>query len=77
MGDLLRLEFKDSGHGIAAKNIKKIFEPFFSTKGEGVGTGLGLFISRRIVESFQGSIEVVSKEKEGTTFIIEFPALMK
>jgi signal transduction histidine kinase len=77
MGDLLRLEFKDSGQGIAAKNIKKIFEPFFSTKGEGVGTGLGLFISRRIVESFQGSIEVVSKEKEGTTFIIEFPALMK
>ncbi len=77
MGDLLRLEFKDSGYGIAGKNIKKIFEPFFSTKGEGVGTGLGLFISRRIVESFQGSIEVVSKEKEGTTFIIEFPALMK
>ncbi|MCK5010661.1 MAG: HAMP domain-containing histidine kinase, partial [Deltaproteobacteria bacterium] len=41
----------------------------------GVGTGLGLFISRRIVESFHGSIEVVSKENEGTTFIIEFPTL--
>jgi signal transduction histidine kinase len=77
MGDLLRLEFTDSGHGIAEKDIKKIFEPFFSTKGEGVGTGLGLFISRRIVESFHGSIEVVSKENEGTTFIIEFPVLMK
>ena len=77
MGDLLRLEFQDSGQGIAAKNIKKIFEPFFSTKCEGVGTGFGLFISRRIVESFQGSIEVVSKDNEGTTFIIEFPAIMK
>ena len=75
MGDLLRLEFRDSGHGIAAKNVKKIFEPFFSTKDGGVGTGLGLFISRRIVESYQGNIEVVSKENEGTTFIIEFPAL--
>lgn len=77
MGDLLRLEFKDTGHGIASKNVKKIFEPFFSTKGEGVGTGLGLFISRRIVESFQGTIDVVSKENEGTSFVVEFPALIK
>jgi signal transduction histidine kinase len=75
-GDAVRLEFEDSGTGIEVKNLNKIFDPFFSTKdGENRGTGLGLFISRRIIESYQGSIEVTSEKNKGTTFIIGFPSL--
>ncbi|MCK5009613.1 MAG: two-component sensor histidine kinase, partial [Deltaproteobacteria bacterium] len=75
-GDVVRLEFADSGKGIVVKNLNKVFDPFFSTKkGVNEGTGLGLFISRRIIESYQGSIEVTSKRNKGTTFIMEFPSL--
>jgi signal transduction histidine kinase len=77
MGDVLRLEFSDTGHGISQKHLKEIFDPFFSTKEGSGGTGLGLFISRKIVENYQGSIEVESKEQEGTTFIVEFPGLKR
>jgi len=73
--DVVRLEFDDSGYGISKENLKKIFDPFFTTKNEDGGTGLGLFISRRIVESYQGTIEVVSTENRGTTFVIEFPSI--
>jgi len=75
-GDAVRLEFADSGKGIVVKNLNKVFDPFFSTKkGVNEGTGLGLFISRRIIESYQGSIELTSKRNKGTTFIMEFPSL--
>lgn len=74
-GDRVKLEFADSGKGISEEHLKKIFDPFFSTKNGSGGTGLGLFISRRIIESYQGSIEVISKKNKGTTFIIEFPVL--
>ncbi len=77
MGDVLRLEFSDTGHGISQQHLKEIFDPFFSTKEESGGTGLGLFISRKIVENYQGSIEVESQEHEGTTFIVEFPGLKR
>jgi signal transduction histidine kinase len=77
MGDVLRLEFSDTGHGISQKHLKEIFDPFFSTKEGNGGTGLGLFISRKIVENYQGSIEVESQEHEGTTFIVEFPGLKR
>jgi two-component system, sporulation sensor kinase D len=68
------MEFEDSGRGISGENLRKIFDPFFSTK-NGTGTGLGLFISRRIVESYQGAIEAVSPQGKGATFVITFPAL--
>jgi signal transduction histidine kinase len=77
MGDVLRLEFSDTGHGISRHHLKEIFDPFFSTKEGSGGTGLGLFISRKIVENYQGSIEVESQENEGTTFIVEFPGLKR
>ena len=73
--DIVRLEFADSGKGISEQNLKKVFDPFFSTKNGSGGSGLGLFISRRIVESYQGSIEVVSGKNKGTTFMLEFPSL--
>ena len=75
MGSVVQLAFADSGHGIAEQNLKEIFDPFFSTKAGSGGTGLGLFISRKIVESYQGTIDVESEENKGTTFTVEFPAL--
>ncbi len=62
----------DFGCGISEENLQKIFTTFFTTKGE-IGTGLGLEISRKIIESHGGTIEVDSKLNEGTTFTIKLP----
>ena len=66
----------DNGHGIPAEHLKAIFEPFFTTKGE-QGTGLGLALSRKIIEGNGGKIWVrssVRPGKSGTTFRIRLPA---
>jgi len=63
----------DNGTGIPRAIIDKIFEPFFTTKKVGQGTGLGLSISYGIVQDYDGTIEVKTKEGEGSTFIIRFP----
>jgi hypothetical protein len=75
VGDMVRMEFSDNGHGIAEENIREIFNPFFSTREKDGGTGLGLYISKKIVEQHQGTIDVVSAPQQGTTFIVEFPAV--
>jgi signal transduction histidine kinase len=66
------IEVQDNGVGIAAKDQQRIFEPFFSTKGQR-GTGLGLAVTRKIVEEHHGSIELISKVGQGTTFRIKLP----
>lgn len=71
--DEIELRITDNGSGISPDHLSRIFEPFFSTKGEGHGTGLGLPIVRNIVESHSGSIEVQSELGEGTTFLLRFP----
>ncbi|MBH24611.1 MAG: hypothetical protein CMH57_09195 [Myxococcales bacterium] len=63
----------DSGTGIAPDVLSRIFDPFFTTKSEGKGTGLGLALSRQIVDENAGKIEVASTLGEGTTFVITFP----
>ncbi len=65
------VRFKDSGCGISKENMKKIFEPLFTTKPKGIG--LGLAISKRLVEQNNGKIEVTSKPGQGTTFIVKLP----
>jgi len=65
------LEVSDTGPGIPETLLPKVFDPFFTTKDE--GTGLGLSIATRIVEEHGGSIEVHSKEGNGTTFVISLP----
>jgi len=60
-----------------AETRDRIFEPFFSTKDVGNGTGLGLFICHKIVTEHQGEIIVESTEGEGTTFSITLPALVE
>ncbi len=67
------LQFTDTGPGIEEKNFSKIFEPFYTTKKPGKGTGLGLWVSYGIIRSFQGNIEVKSKPDEFTTFTITLP----
>ncbi len=65
--------FEDTGTGIPEDIIEKIFDPFFSTKETGKGTGLGLAVSYGIIERHRGTIEVRSRPGEGTVFTIRFP----
>ena len=71
-GDFVRFEVEDDGCGIAPEELPRIWEPFFSTKGE-AGTGLGLGIVKRIVEEHGGRITVRSTPGEGATFTVELP----
>jgi two-component system, NtrC family, sensor kinase len=63
----------DTGEGIAKENLKKIFDPFFSTKSPGQGTGLGLFVSNNIMRKLGGTIDVESRLGQGTTFFVRIP----
>ena len=67
------VEVRDTGTGIPESAMDKIFEPFFTTKQVGKGTGLGLSISYGIVQDYQGTIRVETRENEGAAFIVEFP----
>jgi signal transduction histidine kinase len=66
------IKISDTGPGIADELLDKIFEPFFSTKAPGKGTGLGLHVVRTLVEKYGGRISVCSQVGEGTTFALEF-----
>ena len=67
------ISVKDNGNGIPQKVVDKIFQPFFTTKPTGQGTGLGLSLSYDIVKAHGGEIKVETKEGEGTAFIIVLP----
>jgi PAS domain S-box-containing protein len=70
---LIRIEFEDTGCGIPTPLLKRIFEPFFTTKPVGKGTGLGLFITHRIVSDLGGTVSVRSDPGERTTFTVQLP----
>lgn len=69
------LEVKDNGCGISCKSSREIFDPFYTTKGTEMGTGLGLYISRNLIEGLGGHIEVKSKLGEWSTFRVILPKL--
>ena len=71
--DTIKIWFKDTGCGIAEDVKPRIFEPYFTTKEKGIGTGMGLDISRQIVENHHGKIYFESEMGKGTTFFIEIP----
>jgi two-component system, NtrC family, sensor kinase len=74
LADIAQITFKDNGTGIPEKVKDKIFQPFFTTKPSGYGTGLGLSLSYDIVvKEHQGTLTVNSKEGQGTEFIIQLP----
>ena len=69
----IELTVKDNGNGIPQKVVDKIFQPFFTTKPTGQGTGLGLSLSYDIVKAHGGEIKVETKEGDGSAFIISLP----
>ncbi|MCH8322706.1 MAG: response regulator [Proteobacteria bacterium] len=73
--DYVRIMVSDTGTGIAKEHLDKVFEPFFTTKEVGKGTGLGLSTAYGIITQTGGAIFVDSKQGEGSTFDIFFPAL--
>jgi signal transduction histidine kinase len=75
VGDIVFISVKDNGPGIPQKVLDKIFQPFFTTKPTGQGTGLGLSLSYDIVKAHGGEIKVNTKEGVGTEFIIQLPKL--
>ena len=72
-GDKVEVSVKDNGNGIPQKVLDKIFQPFFTTKPTGQGTGLGLSLSYDIVKAHGGELKVETKENEGTIFRIILP----
>jgi signal transduction histidine kinase len=71
----VEITVEDTGSGIPDANRKHLFEPFFTTK-EGIGTGLGLWVSKGIVDKHQGSIEFEDRREGGTTVRVRIPRLM-
>jgi len=72
-GENIRIDFIDSGPGIAEENLGKLFDPFFTTKDIGEGTGLGLYISHSIIHRHAGTIEAHNNEGGGAFFTITLP----
>lgn len=73
----VRLILEDTGGGILPQIRQKVFQPFFTTKEAGEGTGIGLTVVKRLVEEHKGSIKVRTEMGKGTTFIIDFPRVIK
>ena len=71
--DRVRLQVQDTGVGIPQAHLKDIFNPFFTTKAPGQGTGLGLFVVHAILQRYGGDVHVASELGAGTTFTIELP----
>jgi signal transduction histidine kinase len=71
--NMVTITVRDNGNGIPLKFLDKIFQPFFTTKPTGQGTGLGLSLSYDIVKAHGGEIKVESEEGEGTEFIVMLP----
>jgi two-component system, NtrC family, sensor kinase len=69
----VEVAFRDTGGGIPADVLDRVFDPFFSTKDVGRGTGLGLYLTHQIVEQHGGTIDVESELGKGTTFTVRLP----
>jgi two-component system NtrC family sensor kinase len=72
-GDHIQVLIRDNGKGMSQAEVEHIFEPFYTTKDPGKGTGLGLATCHRIIEQHGGEINLVSAAGQGTTFIVRLP----
>ena len=73
LGDKVEIKVEDNGNGIPKNIVDKIFQPFFTTKPTGHGTGLGLSLAYDIIKAHGGELKVQTKEGEGSVFIIQLP----
>ncbi|MFV0607030.1 MAG: 7TM diverse intracellular signaling domain-containing protein [Niabella sp.] len=71
--NFVKISFKDNGIGMNANVIQKIYEPFFTTKGVGEGTGLGMSIVKGIIDNHHGDLQIISEPEKGTEFILTLP----
>jgi len=76
-GKYLKVTISDTGEGISSHDIKNIFDPYFTTKARGEGTGLGLSVAHGIIQEMGGYIQVYSEISKGTTFIVFLPKMEK
>jgi len=76
-GEYCQIEVRDTGSGISMENLKKIFEPFYTTKEQGKGTGLGLSAVYGIIQDHHGEIQATSEVGTGTSFLISLPCSEK
>jgi len=74
VGNRIEIHVEDNGNGMPQKILDKIFQPFFTTKPAGQGTGLGLSLAYDIVKAHGGELKVETKEKDGSEFVIIIPA---
>ncbi|MBS1141389.1 MAG: hypothetical protein H6R13_2842 [Proteobacteria bacterium] len=72
-GEKVEIEIADTGHGIAADNLGRVFDPFFSTRDVGQGMGLGLAVAYHVIKHHGGDITVSSEMERGTTFVLSLP----
>ena len=75
--DRVQVHIADNGIGMKPETLSKIYDPFYTTKNVGAGTGLGLAVTYQIIEQHQGSLDCVSELGKGTEFIIEIPLKQK
>ena len=75
--DFITIRLTDTGIGIPPEDISLLFEPFYTTKERGAGSGLGLFVSYLIIDQHGGAIEIESELGQGTTFVIKLPTANK
>ncbi len=75
-GSYVKLSVKDTGHGMSPEVVARIYDPYFTTKGVGRGTGLGLAVAHGVVKSHGGSIACTSVPGEATTFDVYLPAIV-
>ena len=71
------IEVRDTGEGISKENMKRLYEPFFTTKRDRSGTGLGLPISKKLVSKYNGELVIESEACKGTTVKIIFPLIKR
>lgn len=74
-GEYVQITVSDSGHGIAQANLERVFDPYFTTKAPGEGTGLGLSVIHGIVKKYKGNASIESRVDKGTTARIWFPSV--
>lgn len=74
---LVSIEFEDNGYGIAEDSLERVFEMFYRASPTNVGSGLGLYIVKEVIQTLDGSIGIRSQLGKGTTFIVQLPNLKK